>query len=189
MRVAAVVVAAGGSTRLGKPKQLVRLGKENLLERAVRVAQEAGCAPVVVVLGASSDVILAQCSLANACIVLNEDWASGMGGSVGVGVRALQNVGGCVVMTCDMPAVTPEHLRLMMGLGLEHEVIASLYSGRRGVPAYFPSAMFAQLTVLRGDAGARKLLQDARYVKLEGGEIDVDTVADVETARGLFGSS
>jgi molybdenum cofactor cytidylyltransferase len=189
MRVAAVVVAAGGSTRLGEPKQLVRLGKENLLERAVRVAQEAGCAPVVVVLGASSDVILAQCSLANACVVLNEDWASGMGGSVRVGVGALENIGGCVVMTCDMPAVTPEHLRLLIGLGLEREVIASFYFGKRGVPVYFPSTMFAQLTTLCGDSGARELLQDARYVELAGGEVDVDTVADVERARNLLGLS
>jgi CTP:molybdopterin cytidylyltransferase MocA len=187
MRVAAVVVAAGGSTRLGEPKQLVRLGKENLLERAVRIAREAGCAPVVVVLGASSDVILAQCSLANAYVVLNEDWASGMGGSVGVGVGALQNVGGCVVMTCDMPMVMPEHLRLLMGVGSEHDVVASLYLGRRGAPAYFPSVMFAELMALRGDSGARELLQDARYVELEGGEVDVDTVADVERARGLLG--
>src|SRR5712692_459157 len=98
--VAALVMAAGASSRLGSPKQLVRLGAETLLERAVRVAREAGCSPVVVVLGALADV------------------------------------DGCVVMTCDMPAVTVSHLQVLMSTG---EMVASSYAGRRGVPAYFPA--------------------------------------------------
>ena len=125
-----MVLAAGGSSRLGSPKQLVRLGDENLLERAVRVASEAGCGPVVVVLGASAEVIRSQSVLGDACVVVNDDWASGMGGSIAVGVGALQGVDGCVVMTCDMPAVTAAHLRLLM----RGEITASSYSGRKGVP-------------------------------------------------------
>lgn len=83
-----MVLAAGSSSRLGSPKQLVRLGGENLLERAVRVAREAGCGPVVVVLGASADLIRLQCDLGDACVVVNEDWASGMGASVAAGVSS-----------------------------------------------------------------------------------------------------
>jgi molybdenum cofactor cytidylyltransferase len=189
VRVAAVVLAAGASTRLGSPKQLVRLGEENLLERAVGAAREARCEPVVVVLGASADLIRSQSSLGDACVVVNHDWASGMGSSVGVGVKALQSVDGCVVLTCDMPTVTASHIRLLMGTGSPGEVVASSYAGRRGVPAYFPASVFGELGELRGDVGAKGLLQGVRCVELVGGDLDVDTVADLERAKAKCGGS
>jgi molybdenum cofactor cytidylyltransferase len=184
MRVPAIVLAAGASKRLGEPKQLVRLGRETLLGRAVRMAREAGCSPVVVVLGASARVIQAGCELGDAVVVVNEDWTEGMGSSVRVGVRALTDVDGCVVLTCDMPAVTAAHLRELMASG---EVTASAYAGRRGVPAYFPAGSFASLMKLRGDAGARELLRAAQSVELAGGELDVDMPTDLESARHRFG--
>jgi molybdenum cofactor cytidylyltransferase len=184
MRVGAVVLAAGASKRLGEPKQLVRLGTETLLERTVRVASEAGCSPVVVVLGASSTSIQANCDLGGATLVVNEDWVDGMGSSVGVGVRTLRDVEACVVMTCDMPAVTSEHLRSLMDSGA---VTASCYAGRRGVPAYFPASIFSSLMELYGDAGARDLLRLAPCVELVGGELDVNTAKDLALVRALFG--
>jgi CTP:molybdopterin cytidylyltransferase MocA len=184
MRVGAVVLAAGASTRLGDPKQLLTLAGETLLERAVRVAREAGCSPVVVVLGASAASIQAECDLGAAVIVTNEDWAEGMGSSVRVGVTALRDMDACVVMTCDMPAVTAAHLQLLIATG---EVTASSYAGRPGVPAYFPVSVFPLLLELRGDAGAKGLLRSARLVELVDGELDIDTVEDLERARKLFG--
>jgi molybdenum cofactor cytidylyltransferase len=181
--VAVVVLAAGASTRLGEAKQLVRFGSENLLERAVRVARDAGCSPVVVVLGASAAEVQARCELGDAVVVVNEDWVVGMGSSVRAGVGALRDVDGCVVMTCDMPAVTAMHLSALMDSG---EVTASSYAGRRGVPAYFPVSTFPSLMELHGDVGARDLLHSARCVELAGGELDVDTVEDVERARACF---
>ncbi len=89
---------------------------------------------------------------------------------------------GVVVMTCDQPAVTAEHLLVLMATG---EVTASGYAGRRGVPAYFPAEMFGALMELKGDAGARELLREARVVELAGGELDVDT-AEVATAGRVF---
>ncbi len=184
MRVAAVVLAAGESKRLGEPKQLVRLGTETLLERAVRVGQEAGCSPVIVVLGASAASIEAECEFGDAVLVVNDDWAEGMGSSIRAGVSALPDADACVVMTCDMPAVTAAHLQLLMVSG---EVTASTYAGRRGVPTYFPSAAFPLLMELHGDAGARDLLRSARCVELVGGELDIDTEEDLELAGKLFG--
>jgi molybdenum cofactor cytidylyltransferase len=184
MRVGAVVLAAGASKRLGEPKQLVRLGTETLLERAVRIASEAECSPVVVVLGASSELIRAKCELHRAVIVVNDDWLEGMGSSIRVGVEKLENVDSSVVMTCDMPAVTVAHLRSLMAMD---EVTASAYVARRGVPAYFPKSVFPSLMKLSGDAGARDLLQSARCVELIGGELDVDTADDLARARELFG--
>lgn len=184
MRVGAVVLAAGASIRLGKPKQLLTLGGETLLKRAVQVAREAGCSPVVVVLGASAASIQATCDLSDATIVMNENWAEGMGSSLRVGVRALQDLDACVVTTCDMPAVTATHLRALMVSG---KVTASFYGGRRGVPAFFPASDFQSLIELGGDVGAKDLLESARFVELAGGELDIDTVGDLERARKTFG--
>ena len=184
MRVGAVILAAGASKRLGQSKQLLMLGCETLLERAVRVAHAAGCSPVVVVLGAFAEVIKAGCELDDAVVVVNEDWAEGMGSSVRTGVGALQDLDGCVVMTCDMPVVTAGHLRALMS---SEEVTASFYSGKKGVPAYFPVETFQSLMELRGDSGAKHLLRSARSVELIGGELDVDTMEDLARARALFG--
>ena len=183
MSIAAVVLGAGSSSRLGEPKQLVRLGGENLLERAVRVAREVGCWPVVVVLGASAEVIRSQCSLGDARVLVNEGWEEGMASSIRLGVGALSGVDGCVVMTCDQPAVTVGHLSRLIG----DEVRASRYEDRNGIPAFFPAAVFGELMELRGDMGARDLLAGRGFLELDGGELDVDTVGDLERAREMLG--
>ncbi|HTH53409.1 MAG TPA: nucleotidyltransferase family protein [Edaphobacter sp.] len=184
MSVAAVVLAAGASRRLGELKQLIHLNGETLLERAVRVATEAGCKPVIVVLGASAEIVRQRTALKDVVIVMNEAWTGGMGSSVCAGVHVLDRaVDGCVIMTCDMPAVTAEHLRALMS---GDEVMASSYGGRHGVPAYFPREMFASLMQLQGDAGARSLLKEARTIELSGGELDIDTAEDLDRARKLF---
>ena len=187
--IPAVILAAGASTRLGEPKQLAMLAGETLLERAVRVAREAGCEPVVVVLGAAYVEILAHNQLRDAVPVINDKWAEGMASSIRLGVRTLGFVAkeaeGVVLMTCDQPAVTAAHLRR---LTLRQEVKASRYAGRNGVPAYFPANYFRRLMKLSGDAGARELLEDARSEELAGGELDVDTAADLAAAERLFGA-
>lgn len=186
--VAAVVLAAGASTRLGSPKQLVMLGEETLLERAIRAAREAGCSPVVVVLGADYEVIAANTYLGDAVPVVNEEWAQGMGSSVALGVRTVgllsKGLDGLVLMVCDQPAVTVGHLQLLMK---GTEVAASRYSGKNGVPAFFPAKCFEELTQLRGDVGARELLRAACYEELADGELDVDTEEDLTRVRALFG--
>lgn len=156
-----------------------------MLERSVRVCREAGCARVVVVLGASADEVRKRCVLGDAVVVMNDAWDEGMGSSVRAGIGELPpNVDGCVIVTCDQPAVTAEHLRALMASG---EVMASAYTGRRGVPAYFPRTIFEELKKLRGDGGARELLKDAKALQLAGGELDVDTPEDLKRAQELFG--
>jgi molybdenum cofactor cytidylyltransferase len=187
-RAAAVVLAAGASSRLGQPKQLIQVAGETLLERSIRIAREAGCAPVVVVLGAGSDEVSARCSLTDAIVVVNFDWEEGMASSIRAGLAALESVitgqpGDChgvLLMTCDQPAVTPGHLRALMASGA---LTASAYAGRRGVPAYFPAANLSALQRLSGDSGARSLLRAASAIELPGGELDIDTPADLALLR------
>jgi CTP:molybdopterin cytidylyltransferase MocA len=184
VRTAAVVLAAGASTRLGEPKQLARLAGETLLERAVRTAREAGCSPVVVVLGAEAGLIVEQSDLSDAVVAVNDEWSEGVASSIRVGVGVVRDADGVVLMTCDQPAVTAAHLRALMKTG---EATASHYAGRNGVPAYLPKTAFAQLMELRGDMGARELLREAAAVELAHGELDVDTAEDLARVRELFG--
>jgi CTP:molybdopterin cytidylyltransferase MocA len=166
---------------------LAVLGGETLLERAVRVAREAKCLPVVVVVGAEYEQVLGNSMLGDAVPVVNDQWKEGMASSIRLGVRTLGSVAkeaeGVLLMTCDQPAVTVKHL---LRLTLRAEVKASRYAGRNGVPAFFPKQYFGQLMELKGDAGARELLAEARYEELENGDLDVDTVADLKRAREFF---
>jgi len=189
---AAVILAAGSSSRLGQPKQLIQIAGKTLLERAIQSASETGCTPILVVLGANHAHILAKTALGGAIPVLNEAWSEGMSTSIRVGIHTLQTVAlhtkGAVVMTCDQPSVTPAHLLALISEG-EHsgQVVVSAYAGRRGVPAYFPARVFPTLLQLQGDAGARTLLSDAPALDLPHGELDIDTPADLAQAKKLFG--
>jgi molybdenum cofactor cytidylyltransferase len=188
---AAVILAAGASTRLGQPKQLAMLEGETLLERAIRTALESGCSPIVVVLGANSAHILANTTLGNAVPAINDAWPEGMSTSIRLGIHTLQSIAplseGAILMTCDQPSVTAPHLRALISAGEPSLTItASAYSGRRGVPAYFPAIAFPTLTQLQGDAGARTLLRDAPAIDLPHGELDIDTPADLAHAETLF---
>ena len=186
MSVAAVILAAGESKRLGEPKQLVDLGGERLLERAVRTCREAGLHPLFVVLGARAAEIAAQCDLRDAQVVRCERWAEGMSQALvsGVAAAAEAKAASAIVMTCDMPFVTPAHLTMLSRK--RAEVCASSYGDRRGVPAHFPRKVFGELMRLQGDAGARELLSKAKAVELGEDALDVDTPEDVVRARERF---
>lgn len=106
-----------------------------------------------------------------------------MASSIRIGVSAALGADGVILMTCDQPAVTAEHLCELTAMG---EATASAYAGQRGVPAYFPSAALAKLMQLEGDAGARELLRGALAIELLAGELDVDTAQDLARARELF---
>lgn len=147
-----------------------------------RIAKEAGCEPVVVVLGAYEALIREQCKLQDVILASNTEWSQGMGTSLSRGVREFKNVSGIIVMTCDMPAVTADHLRNLASSG---GLKASSYAGRKGVPAYFPSALFPKMIALCGAEGARKLLHMADVVELEGGEWDIDTPDDLANFHNL----
>jgi CTP:molybdopterin cytidylyltransferase MocA len=184
MTAAALILAAGASRRMGQPKQLARLGEETLLERTVRVCTEAGLSPIVVVLGASAEDIVRRTSLSGATVVVNEEWIEGMASSIRCGVRSLPEAcDGCVILTCDMPAVTASHLSQLAACS---EMTASAYAGRQGVPAYFPKASLSALLDLRGDTGARAILAQAPAIEISGGDLDIDTADDLERARLIF---
>ena len=179
MTVAAVVLAAGASRRLGRPKQTVVLGGETLVARAVRIAFEAGLSPVIVVVRDDLPLALVK---SGCVVVLNKQADEGIASSIRCGVsRAIDlRADGVVVTACDQVELRAEHLHSLVGEG--DRVTGSGYAGQVGIPAYFPAASFGELLALRGDVGARALLVGAPAVVDEGLALDVDTEADLERA-------
>ena len=187
MSVAAIILAAGSSQRLGQPKQNVLLAGETLLQRAIRNAVDADLSPIVVVVHGSihSDAFASQPAVQ---FVINPNPGEGIASSIRCGIAGLvcEEVAGAVVMTCDQPAVNSTHLRALASDELR--VTGSRYSRTLGVPAYFPKGSFAELGKLSGDSGARSLLQAAHSISAENLELDIDTQQDLDRARALFES-
>jgi molybdenum cofactor cytidylyltransferase len=183
--IAAVVLAAGASQRLGQPKQLVEIGGETLLHRAISTAIEALLDPVIVVVNQSQRVESLQAM--GAKITVNLRSSMGMATSIHAGVHSASalNVSGIVIMACDQPTLTADHLRKL--ITHPDTMSGSGYAGRIGIPAYFPASEFNALMQLRGDTGAREMLRNARPIVAEHLELDIDTQADLNHARDLFG--
>jgi molybdenum cofactor cytidylyltransferase len=181
-----VVLAAGASTRFGSPKQLVRLNGRPLLHLAVSRAVEVAGQAVTVVLGANAAVLAPLLRHTPAAVIVNRDWAEGMGSSVRAGVsRVPATADAVLLMLADQPAVTAEDLRRLVGTWRRQpqSIVAAHYDGIAGVPAIFPREDFRALTGLRGDTGARALLKrgGGRVVRvpLQAAAIDIDTPEDL----------
>jgi molybdenum cofactor cytidylyltransferase len=182
----AIVLAAGGSTRFGSAKQLVRIAGRPLLHNTVSRAVEVAGGAVIVVLGARAAELAPLLGHSPASIVINRDWREGIGSSIRAGVSRLPaTCSGVMLMLADQAAVTAGDLqRLVSAWKRQPEyVAAALYSGTVGVPAIFPRSRFSELTELRGDSGARKLLQrnPDRVVRvpMESAALDIDTPEDL----------
>ncbi len=192
MTIPAIILAAGASRRLGVPKQTVLFRGETLLERTIRIVREAGVQSVFVVLGANRAVIEGAVNLLGVQVVDNPEWPEGMSSSVRVGVRAVlaafPEAPGLLMLACDQVFLKAEHVSLLVanwiGSG-RAEIVASGYEGRTGVPAILSASHFERLLALEGDYGARNLLRDpelrVQVVPFPGGELDLDTPADLES--------
>jgi molybdenum cofactor cytidylyltransferase len=160
-----LLLAAGGSTRMGRAKQLLQVEGQPLVRRAARTAIDAGLHRVLVVLGAEAARIRPVIADLDVDIVLNPDWTEGIASSLRAGVAAVErdhpDARGLIVMMADQPGISAAHLgrinaaRCVGGA----PIVGSDYGDFRGPPAYFARGHFATLKSLRGDVGARELLQ------------------------------
>jgi molybdenum cofactor cytidylyltransferase len=193
-RVGAVILAAGPSTRMGEPKQLLTIDGRPLLVRSVEAALEAPVWPVVVVLGAHAERIRPVLARLPVLITENPAWSEGMAASIRAGVTTLhqfsRRLDAALLALCDQPAFSSgtisELITAQQTTGCS--IVAARYSGRNGAPALCLREHFATLISLTGEEGARALLNDdpARVasVELPGLAHDLDTPADVAALRG-----
>jgi molybdenum cofactor cytidylyltransferase len=182
----ALVLAAGASTRFGSTKQLVRLAGRPMMHTAVARAVDIAGSGVTVVLGAQAAELAPLLRHSPASIAINRDWREGLASSIRTGVARLPP--GCsavLILLADQPAVTTEDLRRLTQAWQRQSdfMAAASYDGTVGVPAIFPRTCFSDLTALRGDSGARQLLQrnPDRIVRvaMASAAIDIDTPEDL----------
>jgi molybdenum cofactor cytidylyltransferase len=184
--VAAVVLAAGGSTRFGESKQLVRLGGETLVKRAVETALQANCAPVIIVVGENEEEIRAELSGLAVEIVPNAHWQEGISASIRAGIRQVRDANAVVLLTCDQPLVRPTTLQALMELHRTSgkPIVAAKYSDTLGIPALFDRSCFPDLLALQGDHGAKGIIlarrDDVAAYDFPEGAIDIDRPSDLQ---------
>ncbi|GAA4843792.1 nucleotidyltransferase family protein [Kitasatospora terrestris] len=188
-RIPALVLAAGGGRRLGgRPKALLPYRGRPLLEHALAVARDAGCAPLLAVLGAAAEEVRERVDTGDCRLVDNPDWATGMGSSLRAGLAALPaDAPAVLVLLVDTPGVTPAAAaRLLAAHRAGAGLAAAAYGGRRGHPVLIGRRFLAEAAAgASGDAGARALLaaHPGELVLVECGDVadpdDLDTPADL----------
>ena len=189
--VGVVILAAGGSTRLGRPKQLVIYRGETLVRHAARAACSAGCAPVVVVVvvvGDERERIEEALSPLEVHVFHHAQWQRGIGSSIRAGVaRALAlnpTLDAVLLMVCDQPFVSAGIIAALVAARArtQNRAIACAYGGTFGVPALFDRGFFPSLLALPDEQGAKHLFSAAdeiARVEFPQGNIDIDTPADL----------
>jgi molybdenum cofactor cytidylyltransferase len=188
--IAAVILAAGGSSRLGFPKQLMLHEGDTLVNRAALAARRAGLDPVIVVLGADSSRVAAAIDRAtDVVLVMNDEWQTGQASSLRAGIRSAMSTGSdtVLVMLVDQLLVDEIALRkLIAQYDDDHRIIAAAYHDTIGAPALIACEFFSDLMQLSGDSGAGRWLRDRKdivtQVALPEAMIDIDTPSD---AAGL----
>lgn len=187
---AIIILAAGASTRMGRPKQLLTYDGHTFLRKAAEAAAASVCRPLLVVLGAYADQLHSEIYDLPTHQVVNTRWAEGMGSSIRAGMEALdlcdrKSVTDAVVlMLCDQPFVTAAVINNLVTAFRANSkgIVASEYSGTVGVPALFGSEYFAALASLNSAAGAKQIItahaSDVMRVPFPQGTTDVDTPED-----------
>lgn len=161
---------------------------KNLLQHALSEAVSSYASPVIVVLGANSDLLSTEIDKTKIYIVENTEWEEGMASSVRIGVSTLLQIfpsaDAVIFMVCDQPYVSASILNDLINTQVETGklIVTSDYGEAMGPPALFHKSVFAELMELKGDAGARKIIEqhgdEVGTVLFPGGAIDIDTKAD-----------
>ncbi len=187
--VGVILLAAGASARLGEPKQLLQFHGESLLRRSAKTALAAS-SRVVVTLGSQIEILRTEIEDLPVEIVENNDWETGMSGSIKVGLKKFlddaDELKAVIVMVCDQPLVNEELLARIITKFHETDasIVACAYQNTLGVPALFRRNLFPELLALDAQKGAKQLIKkyesQVSAISFPEGAFDVDTPADYE---------
>jgi molybdenum cofactor cytidylyltransferase len=180
-----LLLAAGGSSRMGQTKQLLPWGDTTLIEHQIKTLIKTGN-PVNVVLGSDSELIVPVIKNYPVNICINSNWESGMGSSISFGIdevtRKFPQAEGVLITLMDQPLISESYIEKMLGTfqpGMEQIIASHSATGWRGVPVIFDKFYFQELSQLKMDEGAKKLikLHEKNAMIVEGGDAleDIDT--------------
>lgn len=182
----AIVLAAGSASRFGSTKQLAELDGVTLVRRATETATAVCGDNTVLVLGHDWRAVAAASSPMRGYLVVNTDYADGLGTSLAKAVQALHHVAqAIIVLLADQALISAQHVQTLheSWSGASDEIVATAYADTAGAPVLFPRDCFAELAALQGDSGGRHLLTDQRFrvrtVVYEPAAVDVDTPDDL----------
>jgi len=188
-----IILAAGSSSRLGKPKQLLFYQNKSLIEHITVEAVKADLYPIVIVTGANAEQVSLALNKKDEEIVYNEHWQQGMASSIVAGISKMllldDNVEAALIAVCDQPFVTAELLQALINKKAEtgKGIVACTYADTAGTPVLFDRKYFIDLQQLKGEEGAKKLLKlyeaDLVTVSFPQGSIDIDTEADYKALK------
>ncbi len=193
MKTGVILLAAGSSSRLGRPKQLINYQEKTLIQNSIESAQHSAADALVVVLGCNSELIQKGIESKEVTVLVHAHWEEGMSSSMQCGLRYLletSQVEQVILMLCDQPYVTQDLLdQLMNGKKASRKgILACSYSGTVGVPALFGQDYFPELLALKGTEGAKKVIlnhqDDTFLVDFPLGSVDLDTEEDVQKFTG-----
>jgi molybdenum cofactor cytidylyltransferase len=190
LRIAAIVLAAGRSTRMGPANKLLAdvAGKPMALH-VVETALASRARPVLVVTGHQADEVRAALAGLDVAFVANPDYAGGLSTSLKAGIGAVPGTAdGALVLLGDMPRIGSDHIDRLIAAFAEAQgraIVVPTYQGRRGNPVLWPSALFAEMLQLEGDAGAKRLLS-VHAERLREVDLGTDAIfADIDTPEAL----
>lgn len=188
--IAIMILAAGASTRMGTPKQLLLYQGRSLIQYITEIAIASVCQPIIVVLGAHSEQIRLHIDHLPVCIVENLNWANGMGSSISSGMRFLynlpQNIEAVVIVLCDQPFLSTQLINQLVDAyhSTKKPMIVCEYAETLGVPALFDKIFFSELAELQGNTGAKKIihnhLTEVFTIPFAQGSIDIDIPKDYQ---------
>ena len=189
-KIGAVILAAGESSRFGQPKQLLPFRGKTFVRTISDAACQAGCSPVVIVIGSDSEKLHGELAHADVIEVRNTNWQSGIGSSIRSGVQALTDhapdIEAALLLVCDQPAVDTRFIELLIATreATKEDIVASGYADTLGVPALFDRSLFKELLSIGDEGGAKSIILQnrERVAKLAfpEGAIDIDTWEDWE---------
>ncbi len=198
--IGVIVLAAGSSSRLGKPKQLLHYQNETLIKHVVKTALSVSPKAVIVVSGFLHEELMGEVESGKQVqLIHNPDWQQGMGSSIRAGIHALGHhpgflkVDAVLILLCDQPLINTQHLQRLLAQFYTDKrsmVVATDYAETQGVPAIFDRALFPVLQNLPPEKGAQWLFKahqsNVAVVPFEGAAIDVDTEEDYRRLLALI---
>lgn len=191
-----LLLAAGSSSRMGQPKQLLPWGDQSLIEHQIQTLLKT-CNPVNIVIGSNSDLIIPVIEKFPVNIFINTEWESGMGSSISLGINQIiqefPDANGVLITLLDQPLITTFYIEKMLGVyqpGSQQILVSHSASGWTGVPVLFDKCYFKELSELKNEEGAKKIVQrhEENAILLDGGEImeDMDTPLAYQQLLGKY---